>query len=323
LSGSQNWKLFCGDAATVLRGLEDESVNCVVTSPPYWMLRDYDVEGQLGLEEDPNDYIDKMVLVFHEAQRVIKKEGTLWVNIGDTYAAGVRGGDCDFIERRWKKPSKANGCRSPLTGLKCKDIVGIPWMLAFALRADGWYWRSKIVWHKPNAMPEGRLDRPSIDHDDIFLFSRSPKYFYDREAVKEKARGTAHARGCGVNPKAKDHNRLQKPRTRQNTSFSAAVTDIVDTRNIRTVWTIPTQPYSDDHHAAFPEEIPRRCILAGCPNGGVVLDPFCGRGTTGVVAVQRGRRFIGIDINQQYIELSEKNIREAERQLPLKGIGDI
>lgn len=336
----QSWELFQGDAGAVLRNFPDESVHCIVTSPPYWMLRDYGVDGQIGLEEDPHEYIDKLVAVFHEAFRVLRSDGTLWINIGDTFSAGGKSGGGSFMEKRknkgWQSASSINGFRMPPQGMRRKELVGIPWMLAFALRADGWILRAENIWSKKNPQPEAVNDRPARSHEQVFLLTKLEKYYYDHEAVKEPVTGTAHARGAaGVNPKARRADNMgvgwgyisgpkwnKKPRTKQNPSFSAAVHGLVDTRRMRTVWTMATQSYKDDHYAAFPEKLPLRCILAGCPKGGIVLDPFVGRGTTGVVAVQRGRRFIGIDLNQDYIELARKNIEEAARQLFLKGIVD-
>jgi DNA modification methylase len=202
-------------------------------------------------------------------------------------------------------------------GLKPKDLVGIPWRLAFALQDAGWYLRSDIIWSKPNPMPESVTDRPTKAHEYIFLLTKSAKYFYNADAIKEAATGNAHARGNGVNPKAKmpgANSRVHvthtgaKPQSRQNESFSAAVCGLVDERNARTVWTIGTQPYAEAHFATFPEELPRRCIMAGSREGDTVLDPFLGSGTTAAVAVRLGRQYIGIELNEDYAELAKKRI---------------
>jgi len=331
------WKVHRGDSLDVLRTLDNESVHCIVTSPPYWALRDYGVEGQLGLEETPGEYVDKLMEVFREARRVLRGDGTLWVNLADTYAAGGKSGGGSFMEKRknrgWGKAGGAiHGWRSPPPGLKRKDLVGVPWMVAFALRTDGWWLRSDIVWEKANPMPSSYKDRPTTSHEYIFLLSKSAVYHYDAEAIKEPVTGNAHSRGHGVNPKAKQSDTgvgwgyvgspkwRRKPRCKQNTSFSAACSGLVSTRNKRTVWKIPTQPFPGAHFATFPEKLVLPCILAGCPAGGTVLDPFSGSGTTGAVAVSRGRNFIGIDINPDYVAMAEERIENAATQLNLAGV---
>ncbi len=358
------WDLHEGDSLKVLRTLDSESVHCVVTSPPYWLLRDYGVDGQYGLEETPEQYVDKMVEVFAEVRRVLRPEGTAWINIGDTFAAGGRGGGGSYMAQRgdgsWKRKN-VNGFRQPPPGLKNKDLCGIPWRIALALQADGWYLRSDIIWNKKSPMPESVKDRPTRAHEYIFLMTKSERYYYDAEAIKEPVTGNAHPRGSGQNPKAmreilRMRNRLKdqrdmllgalaqrqtgksntgvgwgyadtgnrataKPRCKQNASFSSAVTGLVERRNKRSVWTIATEPFPDAHFATFPKKLVLPCILAGCPKGGTVIDPFVGSGTTGAVAVPRGRNFIGIDINPEYLAMADKRIVEAAMQLPLEGIG--
>jgi DNA modification methylase len=203
------------------------------------------------------------------------------------------------------------------TGLKRKDMIGMPWRLAFALQQDGWYLRSDTIWSKPNPMPESVKDRPTKAHEYIFLLSKRRRYYYDAEAIKDPVTGNSHARGNGVNPKAKrdaerafNRRRKTMPKTRQNSSFSSAVNRLVETRNARTVWTIPTQSRDDDHYATFPDELARRCILAGCPPGGTVLDPFVGRGTTVIVALRNQRNGIGIELSQKYCDMARRNIVE-------------
>lgn len=290
--------------------LPDKSVNCIVTSPPYWGLRDYKTEGQLGVEKTPEEFIGNMVKVFREAWRVLQDDGTLWVNIGDTYA------------------SKAAG------GVKAKDLVGIPWMLAFALRADGWYLRQDVVWSKPNPMPESIDDRFTKSHEYIFLFTKSKRYFFNQEAVSEPCSASTHARvsqdvekqigsaraagGDKTNGNMKavpgKFRKLEVPGsgTKNNSSFDASVCLRVERRNKRSVWEIVTRGFSEAHFATFPPELPTVCIRAGCPAGGIVLDPFMGSGTTGVVALGEGRSFLGFEINPDYISMAERRLQGAQ-----------
>jgi site-specific DNA-methyltransferase (cytosine-N4-specific) len=320
-----------------------------VTSPPYWGLRDYGVPGQLGLEQTPDEYIERMVEVFREVKRVLRDDGTLWVNMGDSYAGA--GGQSPqsgplFKGRARQRDNICVSLRGQGEGLKPKDLCGIPWMLAFALRADGWYLRSDIIWAKPNPMPESVTDRPTKAHEYIFLLSKSERYFYDPDAIKEKVTGEAHARGNGVNPKAMppvaghahgpgshhpiEHAKSKKDeirsnngekdstkfgrgagwRNRQNESFSAAVVGLVEYRNKRTVWEVPSQPFPEAHFATFPEELIKPCILAGCPAGGTVLDPFFGSGTTGLVARANGCNAIGLELSMAYIEIAQKRLAQ-------------
>lgn len=303
-----------GDCLDVLRTLPDGWANCCVTSPPYWRLRDYGHDGQLGLEETPEAYVDRMVEVFREVRRVLRDDGTLWLNIGDSYASdfkgsggtgksslhGSRAKQDEYVERSSTTP------RVSRHGLKAKDLVGIPWRLAFALQADGWYLRSDIIWHKPNPMPESVMDRPTKAHEYVFLLSKSRRYYYDAEAIKERVTGNAHSRGSGVNPKA----RANAAGSKQNESYNTAMTGLVTSRNKRTVWTVPTAPYGGAHFACYPPALIKPCITAGCPDGGIVLDPFFGSGTTGRVAEDLGRRWFGIELNPDYAPL----IRERTAQ---------
>lgn len=289
--------LLIGNCRKVLPTMPSSSVQCCVTSPPYWGLRNYGVAGQLGLESTPEEYVANMVEVFREVQRILRDDGTLWLNLGDSYCA-------------------AQGT-SP--GLKPKDLVGIPWRVAFALQADGWWLRSDIIWHKPNPMPESISDRPTKAHDYLFLMTKSARYYYNKDAIMEPATGGAHTRGnSGVNPKAVGKNEQSTDRrrrgfntrwkVRQNASWSAAVTRTVERRNARTVWTIAPEPFSGAHFATFPTRLVERCILAGSRPNDLILDPFNGAGTTGLVAVQLGRRYVGIDLNPEYITLSQARI---------------
>jgi DNA modification methylase len=291
---TQTWHLLTGDVRERLTELPDASVQCCVTSPPYWGLRDYGIDGQLGLEPTPDAYVASMVAVFRLVRRVLRGDGTLWLNLGDSYAAGKQGrDDNDPVTRAAmdahghgggvKLQSKGNTgkARKPPDGLKPKDLVGIPWRLAFALQADGWYLRSDIIWNKPNPMPESVTDRPTKSHEYVFLLTKSAKYFYDAEAVREKATALPQQRLTAVKnqPSAEARARVggQNPTCQGGTG-----TD----RNARSVWTITTQPYPDAHFATFPEALPERCITAGTSERGAC--PLCGAGWGRVV--EKGSR---------------------------------
>lgn len=260
-------ELHHGDALLVAKSLPDESVNCIVTSPPYYGLRDYDAEGQIGAEETIDAYVASLVATFRECRRVLADDGTLWLNLGDSYARGFGGGSPgkksatnlgSYVGRPLgKKPAGLNG----------KDLIGVPWRVAFALQADGWILRSDIVWDKTNAMPESVKDRPNKAHEYLFMFAKSAKYHYDADAVKEPTKSG-------------------------------------DLRNLRTVWSLPTQPFKGAHFATFPPALVTPCLLAGSKAGGTVLDPFSGSGTTGMVAKSLGRKYVGIDLNRDYLDIS-------------------
>ena len=320
--------LFCGDALGVLKTLPTESVRCCVTSPPYWGLRDYGVEGQLGLETHPDAYVERLVTVFREVRRVLTGDGTLWLNLGDGYAAGGRGGGGAFMaERReatWQKRSTLNGWRPPPTGLKAKDLVGIPWRVAFALQADEWWLRSDIIWAKPNPMPESVTDRPTRGHEYVFLLSKSARYYYDAAPLRTPLKATSVSRlaqdvesqAGSINGPMKAVARADKQsgHGRQHAGFNARWNAMSKDEqqaagaNARTVWTIPTQAYSGAHFATFPEELARRCLLAGSAVGDTVLDPFGGSGTVARVATANGRDSIYVDLNPAYVCLAEQRI---------------
>lgn len=431
-------RLLQGDTLARLAELPAESVHCVVTSPPYWGLRDYQIEPQwwggdpdcahraevetverqmrrglglkdspaatrggakkcaetpaqayqhgfcdrcgawlgcFGLEPTPELYIEHAVEIFREIRRVLRRDGTAWVNMGDSYHTGAsgfgrQGTTGQRYGRRHTQPNLKRGFRSE--EIKPKDLVGVPWMLAFALRADGWYLRQDIIWAKPNPMPESVRDRCTKAHEYLFLLSKSRRYYWNRNALLEKASPDSHARYArgrsdnhkwadggpgnqtivrsfahmlkpGVNPKAVagwatgagDHSAIghaktaagrhgkmlsqqgrvvnanlsSRHRPRQNPRFSAAVVDVVEWRNKRSVWSVATEPFSEAHFATFPQELVRTPILAGCPEGGLVLDPFCGSGTVGVVALRFNRRFLGIELNPAYVAMAERRIR--------------
>lgn len=295
--------IFCGDAVEQLRMLCAESVHCCVTSPPYFNLRDYDTPGQLGREAAPEEYVEKLVEVFREVQRVLRPDGTLWLNIGDSYTSGGRK-TRDYDK---KLPARSAGQR-PQTppGMKPKDLMGIPWMVAFALRGDGWYLRQDIIWHKPNAMPESVRDRCTKSHEYIFLLSKSERYYFDAGAIREKALESSRARyksafNCGQKELAGRGRGAVAPNSPGMRKFTGY-------RNKRSVWSINTAGYRGAHFAVFPEKLAEPCVLAGCPQGGTVLDPFMGSGTTGAVAKRLGRDFIGIDINPDYCTMAAERI---------------
>ena len=307
-----------GDCLTVLKTFPDEFIDCCVTSPPYWGLRDYGVSGQLGLEKTPEEYVAKMVEVFREVKRVLKKEGTVWLNLGDSYCATTKGSgghnekqDSNngswFDNRKWQIPD----------GLKPKDLVGIPWRVAFALQADGWYLRSDIIWHKPNPMPESVTDRPTKSHEYIFLLSKSAKYYFDQEAVREDSIDPESYNGRrprnAPSMYFKDPKNLKNFGSIKDGKLPYGMT--YEKRNIRSVWTITTQPYSQAHFATFPPKLIEPCILAGCPENGIVLDPFIGSGTVAQVATLHRRNWIGIELNPDYIKLADKRRQVTPRLL--------
>jgi DNA modification methylase len=346
-------QIYLGNALKILEELPAESVHCVVTSPPYWELRDYEtgrwdggdpkcehscggqvqdtkapgaittgvrpgcdasickkcgavrLDEQIGLERNPDEYIENLVKVFRQVRRVTRKDGTLWVNIGDSYSSqGGRnphtapGGTGNSTNTNLVQPA-----RVPPSGYKAKDLVGIPWMLAFALRADGWYLRQDIIWSKPNPMPESVLDRCTKAHEYVFLLSKSAKYYYDSDSIKEEsvtndtrkpyAPGQVDRRGNG-------HDRNGGVDTDRDGNY----------RNKRSVWEIATKPFPEAHFATFPTELVKPCILAGCHEGGTVLDPFSGSGTTGLVARDNGCKYIGIELNAEYIEISARRLAQ-------------
>ena len=319
-------QILVGDALERLRQLPDASVQCAVTSPPYYALRDYGEAGQIGLEATPELFIERVTEVLESVRRVLRPDGVLWLVVGDTYcndAHGPRGFESSGLTNRGQYQQEANpprvkkGYRVSELNLKKKDLMGIPWRLAFALQDAGWWLRCDVVWHKPCVMPESVTDRPTKAHEYVFLLTKSAQYYYDAESIKEEVTGNAHSRGDGVNPKAKIPgpnsrvfiDRVPKPR-KQNPSVSAAVVGLVEKRNRRSVWTVAAQPYSEAHFATFPPDLVEPCILAGSRVGDTVLDPFCGAGTTGLVAARLRRSFIGIELNPEYAAMTERRIRE-------------
>lgn len=350
-----------GDCLDLLRQMPDESVNCCITSPPYWGLRDYgtaewdggdakcrhkgkmlgnnrnfiDREGrkpnnenigtgdcikcgakrkdrQIGLELTPQEYVDKMRLVFSEIKRVLKKDGTLWLNLGDSYCGTGDKGE-------WKDPKHKDGrnaqsvaINKKIDGLKKKDLVGIPWRVAFALQSDGWYLRQDIIWHKPNPMPESVTDRCTKSHEYIFLLSKEPNYYFHSEAIQEDSSAYIYDKRAGMG-----NIRYEGKRTAQEGSKNGqqGFATINEKRNKRSVWSVTVKPYKEAHFATFPTELITPCVLAGCPKDGTILDPFGGSGTTGQVAIENGRNAILLELNPEYVKLAQQRI--ATSQPPL------
>lgn len=299
-------KILCGDALTELSKIPDKCVHTCVTSPPYFGLRDYGHPDQLGQEATPELYIQKLVEIFSQVKRVLRDDGTLWVNIGDSYAR--EGGSGKDLNRHWdgrnKNPTTGHDRFAKDLGLKPKDLIGIPWMLAFALRADGWYLRQDIIWNKNNPMPESVTDRCTKAHEYIFLLSKSPKYYYDQEAIKEPCSPDNiedFKRRKTLDNKGKGKGTYQEARPDLTRSRDAYMPSDFK-RNKRSVWTVNPQPYKEAHFATYPVKLIAPCILAGCPQDGIVLDPFGGSGTTGVAAREYGRNFILIELNNNYIK---------------------
>jgi DNA modification methylase len=300
--------ILVGDCRDRLRELPDASVHCCVTSPPYFGLRDYRMAGQRGLEATPEQYVAELAADFSEVRRVLRKEGTLWLVVGDSYAGswGARGrGEATNAARPDLEAKHGTDCpaRNGFPGIKPKDLIGIPWMLAFALRADGWWLRKDIIWNKSNAMPENVNDRPSSVHEYIFLLSKSRRYFYDSEAVKEDA-VSDHPSGNGFKREA----RLTYQNSFGEGRGNSMQWQPTEKRNLRDVWTVPVRPYNEAHFATYPAELIEPCIKAGCPVGGTVLDPFGGAGTTGLVADRLQRSAILIELNPEYAAIAERRL---------------
>ncbi len=327
---TEPFRIIEGDALTVLRTLPAESVNCCVTSPPYWGLRDYGTAGQIGLEKMPEEYVARMVEVFREVRRVLRLDGTLWLNLGDSYASGMRSA---YDDDRHKYQTARPHDQRPATpaNLKPKDLIGIPWRVAFALQADGWWLRSDIVWCKGNGMPESVKDRPTRAHEYIFLLSKSERYYYDAAAVAEPVKADTPARykrgrsgdhkfadgGPGGQTLARTFDHMkQDGHGGRHAGFNDRefARDPGEVRNLRSWWLVNTLPTPEAHFATMPITLAERCVQAGCPEGGTVLDPFAGAGTTGLACLKHGRNFLGIELNPEYIQISEQR---AERHMPL------
>jgi DNA modification methylase len=310
-------RIIPGDCIAGLRTLPDASVHCCVTSPPYWGLRDYGHDGQIGLESTPEEYVDRMVEVFREVRRVLREDGTAWLNLGDCYASAPKGnktpsyGSCFDGRNMSGVDTSGRKDKAAASGLQHKQLVGIPWRVAFALQADGWWLRQDIIWHKPNPMPESVRDRCTKAHEYVFLLTKSERYYYDAEAVSEALSGKPHAPG---NKCSADGGHM---RNDFGTDAMQRVWGASGRRNRRSVWTVTTKPYSGAHFAVMPPDLVEPCIKAGCPEGGTVLDPFAGSGTTLAVAAELGRDAIGCELNPEYIALAERRIKDARASVAL------
>lgn len=346
-------KIYQGDSFEVLKSFEDNSIDCCVTSPPYYVLRDYGVDGQIGLEETPEKYIERLTKVFMEVYRVLKPNGTLWLNIADSYwGGGWRNASFNEHSGNIQKGSRGTycgdsmpACKGNIGVYKPKDLIGIPWMLAFSLRSAGWYLRQDIIWHKPNPMPESVTDRCTKSHEYIFLLSKSQKYYFDYEAIQEEATGydgrkdtimkgskkydTQIMPNQSVHSMAKNgHERWkfkskncqydgQQPNSMHLKREVGMADEVYPVRNKRDVWTVNIKPCKEAHFATYPTKLISPCILAGCPEKGIVLDPFMGSGTTGIVANKLGRHYVGIELNPEYAEMAERRIGLEKAQLKL------
>jgi len=347
-------EILCGDALTELKKIPNESVDTIITSPPYWGLRDYGVEGQLGLEKTPEEYVAKMVEVFREVKRVLKKQGTCWLNLGDSYATQHETGTTDN-KKGWTSATGIGGrqldhARAGSGGLPSKNLVGIPWRVAFALQSDGWYLRQDIIWAKPNPMPESVTDRCTKSHEYIFLLAKSQKYYFDNEAIWEPAAESSikrieyglnqnHPEGIGIGMPPVHTDKMGKrflrwkesiadptrknwqsgnrsnginPDRNDNDLAERSKNSVYAFRNRRSVWTITTKPFKEAHFATFPEDLITPMILAGCPKEGIVLDPFMGSGTTAVVARKLNRNYLGIELNPKYIEIANRRLAQQK-----------
>jgi DNA modification methylase len=339
----KEWRtILTGDCRALLPSLPDESVQCCVTSPPYWGLRDYGHANQIGLESTPQEYVKAMVAVFREVRRVLKNDGTLWLNLGDSYAANR---SYQVQDNKHKDVGNHMPTSVPM-GLKQKDLIGIPWRVAFALQEDGWYLRSDIIWAKPNPMPESVKDRPTRSHEYIFLLTKSSRYYYDHEAIREQpspdlikqieegynGQAIKDYIGASVQDASATKSRIidgyrkridkQRGHSRRHAGFNDkwdALTPEEQAacgRNKRDVWTVPPANYREAHFATFPPNLIKPCILAGTKHGDTVLDPFGGSGTTGKVSLELGRRSILCELNEEYIALIRKRT-ETEIGLPI------
>ena len=308
--------IICGDALETLKKIPNESISSCITSPPYYGLRDYHKENQIGREATVEEYLDRLVQVFSEVRRVLKKDGTCFIVIADSYA-GSGGGKGKYIDPKY--PKGRNGQSPSITqkvsGYKSKDLMGVPWRLALALREDGWYLRSDIIWHKENAMPEACRDRPTRSYEHIFLLTKSPKYYYDYDAMAEPMKEVSkkrYVRGRSADNKYLDEDagiNIQNINKARKYGYYKG-DNIPQFRNKRDIWTINTVSFRGNHYAAFPPKLAELCMIAGSPKGGIVLDPFIGSGTVGMVALMQERNYIGIELNEEYCKLARQRIKE-------------
>ncbi|WGV20470.1 site-specific DNA-methyltransferase [Pseudomonas putida] len=311
---TQQHRILVGDCIEMMRTLPDQSVHTCITSPPYFGLRDYGVDGQIGLEASPRAFIESLVAVFREVRRVLRDDGTIWVNIGDSYANDTKwGGSTSGKHVSAMHGNSGIGRRRTHTGLKSKDLIGIPWRLAIALQDDGWYLRQDIIWHKPNPMPESIKDRCTKAHEYLFLLSKNHRYYFDQDAIREPARAQAATESASRrNSFAREtkytdgeHGQTAQHRTGRDD------VDYDETRNKRSVWTVATASFKGAHFATFPPDLIRPCVLAGSPRGGMVLDPFGGAGTTALVAMQEGRQSVICELNPEYAALARQRLDTA------------
>lgn len=342
MSEMEKNKIYVGNCIKGMKKLPDGIVNCCVTSPPYYGLRDYGNDEQIGLEETPEAYVAKLVEVFREVKRVLRDDGTCWLNLGDSYSSHK---DCKSIGQTLAKGTNRETAHEMALGksrvrdtkmlksqgLKNKDLIGIPWMVAFALRQDGWYLRQDIIWNKPNPMPESVTDRCTKSHEYIFLLSKSQTYYYDSEAIQEpcadqkRTNYQSGSRPNGINKDRNDNDLSERSKTwkpkmkniqekgQQPNSFhinraNGKKDEEYTVRNKRSVWTVNTKPYTEAHFATYPEDLIAPCIKAGCPVGGTVLDPFMGAGTTAVVSRKLNRNYIGFELNEKYVKIANKRL---------------
>lgn len=301
--------MICGDALEILRTMPDESVDCAVTSPPYWALRDYGVEGQLGLEPTFEEYLQKLCAIFDEVKRVLKREGTCWVNLGDTYS-GSNNGSHDYREHDGlglDPKERYKGQKAGKTSVPAKSLCLIPFRFAIEMVNRGWMLRNTIIWHKPNCMPSSVKDRFTVDFEPLFFFVKSKQYWFELQYEPHKTKPT---HGTGRRGLQKGNVQVWGHEQRHSAHINYGHSG----RTKRCVWTIPTQPFAEAHFAVYPPTLIETPIKAGCPEGGIVLDPFMGSGTTAVVARQLGRRFIGIELNPAYVELAAKRLSQEDRK---------
>lgn len=311
--------IYCGDCLDILKTLPSESANCCVTSPPYYGLRDYGVDGQIGCEDTPQKYVEKLTEIFGEVFRVLKDDGTLWLNLADSYAGSGKGRNADgractgsSISRDINAKFGGRLYKSSTAAAKPKDLLGIPWTVALALRDSGWYLRQDIIWAKGNPMPESVKDRCTKSHEYIFLFSKSKKYYFDNNAIREDAvslddmkRRANNGHGKWKTKKAAGTYAVSgKNRSREELYSKDGK------RNKRDVWFVNTKPCREAHFATFPDTLIEPCVLAGCPDGGIVIDPFLGSGTTAFVSLRNNRNYVGIEINPEFIEIAERRIKK-------------
>ena len=305
-------KIYLGNCIDVLKTFPDKSINCCITSPPYYGLRDYGVDGQIGNEETPEEYIENLVAVFNEVNRVLTDDGVLWLNLGDSWAGSNQGAG---TKNPTPKQASNHGTNymtteshksklSKLNGYKPKDLIGIPWMAAFALREAGWYLRQDIIWAKGNPMPESVRDRCTKSHEYIFLLTKSRKYYFDNVSIKEPC--------VSKQPAGNKKNMNQGRKGKEGWSFNPENSIPKEGRNKRDVWTVNTKPCKEAHFATFPDTLIEPCVLAGCPENGVILDPFMGAGTTGMVAKRHNRNYVGIELNADYIQIAENRIENTQ-----------